>query len=406
MLEEQNQHFDIAVIGAGIVGLSTAWQLLQRYPKYRILLIEKESEVGLHQTGHNSGVIHAGVYYAPGSLKADFCQRGAKATKAFCLQHDIEFDECGKLLVATNALEHERMEALYLRCQENNLEVHKLDQAQLKEREPNIKGVSALFVPSTGIVNYRKICQKLAELFTKAGGELRLGCQVMNLEETHERVAITLSNDVVHTSYLVSCGGLMADRLTKMLNIPTDFQIIPFRGEYYKLPAKHNQIVNHLIYPIPDPDLPFLGVHLTRMIDGSVTVGPNAVQGWKREGYGRININVRDIIDMVRFPGFWKLLMNHWRTGLVETKNSWYKPGYLAQVQKYCDLVELDDLQPYPAGIRAQAVMNDGSLVHDFLFAQSTRTLHVCNAPSPAATSAFPIGAYIIDKLDEQITSV
>jgi L-2-hydroxyglutarate oxidase len=406
MLEEQNQHFDIAVIGAGIVGLSTAWQLLQRYPKYRILLIEKESEVGLHQTGHNSGVIHAGVYYAPGSLKADFCQRGAKATKAFCLQHDIEFDECGKLLVATNALEHERMEALYLRCQENNLEVHKLDQAQLKEREPNIKGVSALLVPSTGIVNYRKICQKLAELFTKAGGELRLGCQVMNLEETHERVAITLNNDVIHTSYLVSCGGLMADRLTKMLNIPTDFQIIPFRGEYYKLPAKHNQIVNHLIYPIPDPDLPFLGVHLTRMIDGSVTVGPNAVQGWKREGYGRININVRDILDMVRFPGFWKLLMKHWRTGLVETKNSWYKPGYLAQVQKYCDLVELDDLQPYPAGIRAQAVMNDGSLVHDFLFAQSTRTLHVCNAPSPAATSAFPIGAYIIDKLDEQITSV
>jgi L-2-hydroxyglutarate oxidase len=406
MIEEQNQHFDIAVIGAGIVGLSTAWQLLQRYPKYRILLIEKESEVGLHQTGHNSGVIHAGVYYAPGSLKADFCQRGAKATKAFCLQHDIEFDECGKLLVATNALEHERMEALYLRCQENNLEVHKLDQAQLIEREPNIKGVSALFVPSTGIVNYRKICQKLAELFTKAGGELRLGCQVMNLEETHERVAITLNNDVIHTSYLVSCGGLMADRLTKMLNIPTDFQIIPFRGEYYKLPAKHNQIVNHLIYPIPDPDLPFLGVHLTRMIDGSVTVGPNAVQGWKREGYGKININIRDILDMVCFPGFWKLLMNHWRTGLVETKNSWYKPGYLAQVQKYCDLVELDDLQPYPAGIRAQAVMNDGSLVHDFLFAQSTRTLHVCNAPSPAATSAFPIGAYIIDKLDEQITSV
>ena len=406
MLEEQNQHFDIAVIGAGIVGLSTAWQLLQRYPKYRILLIEKESEVGLHQTGHNSGVIHAGVYYAPGSLKADFCQRGAKATKAFCLQHDIEFDECGKLLVATNALEHERMEALYLRCQENNLEVHKLDQAQLIEREPNIKGVSALFVPSTGIVNYRKICQKLAELFTKAGGELRLGSQVMNLEETQESVAITLNDDVVHTSYLVSCGGLMADRLTKMLNIPTDFQIIPFRGEYYKLPAKHNQIVNHLIYPIPDPDLPFLGVHLTRMIDGSVTVGPNAVQGWKREGYGRININVRDILDMVRFPGFWKLLMKHWRTGLVETKNSWYKPGYLAQVQKYCDLVELDDLQPYPAGIRAQAVMNDGSLVHDFLFAQSTRTLHVCNAPSPAATSAFPIGAYIIDKLDEQITSV
>jgi L-2-hydroxyglutarate oxidase len=402
----KNSTYDITVIGAGIVGLSTAWQLLQRYPKYRILLIEKESEVGLHQTGHNSGVIHAGVYYAPGSLKADFCQRGAKATKAFCLQHDIEFDVCGKLLVATNVLEKERMEALYLRCQENNLEVYKLDQTQLKEREPNIKGLAALYVPSTGIVSYREVCQKLAELFIGKGGELRLGTKVVGLDESHERVAITLNNDVVNTSYLVSCSGLMADRLTKMLNIPTDFQIIPFRGEYYQLPAKHNQIVNHLIYPIPDPDLPFLGVHLTRMIDGSVTVGPNAVQGWKREGYGRINIDLRDIFDMVRFPGFWKLLKNHWRTGLVETKNSWYKLGYLAQVRKYCDLVSLDDLQAYPAGIRAQAVMNDGSLVHDFLFAQSNRTLHVCNAPSPAATSAFPIGAYIIDKLDEKMTSV
>lgn len=406
MAKEQATHFDITVIGAGIVGLSTAWQLLQRYPTYRILLVEKEAEVGTHQTGHNSGVIHAGVYYAPGSLKADFCQRGAQATKAFCLQHNIDFDECGKLLVATNDIEHTRMEVLFQRCQENNLEVYKLDQGQLKEREPNVKGVAALFVPSTGIVNYRRICEKLAELFISKGGELRLSTEVVALDESNERVGITLNNDVVSTSYLVSCGGLMADRLTKMLNIPTDFQIIPFRGEYYRLPSKHNKIVNHLIYPIPDPDLPFLGVHLTRMIDGSVTVGPNAVQGWKREGYGRININFRDIFDMVRFPGFWKLLRNHWKTGLTETKNSWYKPGYLAQVRKYCDLVTLDDLQPYPAGIRAQAVMNDGSLVHDFLFAQSARTLHVCNAPSPAATSAFPIGEYIIDKLDEQITSI
>ncbi|BDX03217.1 hydroxyglutarate oxidase [Marinomonas pontica] len=406
MANEQTTHFDITVIGAGIVGLSTAWQLLQRYPTYRILLVEKEAEVGTHQTGHNSGVIHAGVYYAPGSLKADFCQRGAQATKAFCLQHNIDFDECGKLLVATNDIEHTRMEVLFQRCQENNLEVYKLDQGQLKEREPNVKGVAALFVPSTGIVNYRRICEKLAELFISKGGELRLSTEVVALDESNERVGITLNNDVVSTSYLVSCGGLMADRLTKMLNIQTDFQIIPFRGEYYRLPSKHNKIVNHLIYPIPDPDLPFLGVHLTRMIDGSVTVGPNAVQGWKREGYGRININFRDIFDMVRFPGFWKLLRNHWKTGLTETKNSWYKPGYLAQVRKYCDLVTLDDLQPYPAGIRAQAVMNDGSLVHDFLFAQSARTLHVCNAPSPAATSAFPIGEYIVDKLDEQITSI
>ncbi|MBJ7538437.1 L-2-hydroxyglutarate oxidase [Marinomonas transparens] len=398
--------YDIAVIGAGIVGLSTAWQLQKRYPQWNIVLIDKEQEVGTHQTGHNSGVIHAGVYYAPGSLKAKFCKQGAEATKTFCHKHHIDFDQCGKLLVATNELEKQRMDALYTRCLENDLEVIKLDEEQLKEREPNVKGIGALFVPSTGIVNYRHVCQKLAELFVKGGGDLRLGSEVVDLSESHEQVTITLDNDVVSASYLVSCSGLMADRLTKMLNIPTDFQIIPFRGEYYQLPSKFNNVVNHLIYPIPDPDLPFLGVHLTRMIDGSVTVGPNAVQGWKREGYGRINISPRDILDMVRFSGFWKLLFKHWRTGLVETKNSWYKPGYLAQVRKYCEQIKLEDLQYYPAGIRAQAVMKDGSLVHDFLFSQSTRTLHVCNAPSPAATSAFPIGAYIVDTLDRQITSL
>ena len=401
----KSSHYDIAIIGAGIVGLSTAWQLIQQYPDYRILLVEKEHDVGLHQTGHNSGVIHAGVYYAPGSLKADFCQRGAAATKAFCQQHKIKFDQCGKLLVATNDKEVARMQALYQRCQQNNLEVEQLDQSALKQREPNVKGLGALFVPSTGIVNYQHICKKLAELFVEAGGELWLDSKVVDLTESHEQVVIKLNNDVVCARYLVSCSGLMADRLTKMLDIDTDFQIIPFRGEYYKLPAKHNKLVNHLIYPIPDPDLPFLGVHLTRMIDGSVTVGPNAVQGWKREGYGRINISLRDIFDMLRFPGFWKLIAQHWRTGLVETKNSWYKPGYLEQVRKYCDLVELEDLEDYPAGIRAQAVMKDGSLVHDFLFAQSPRTLHVCNAPSPAATSAFPIGEHIIKKLQQQMSA-
>ncbi|GAB3476491.1 L-2-hydroxyglutarate oxidase [Marinomonas epiphytica] len=400
----KSSHYDIAIIGAGIVGLSTAWQLIQQYPDYRILLIEKESDVGRHQTGHNSGVIHAGVYYAPGSLKADFCQRGAAATKAFCQQHKIKFDQCGKLLVATNDKEVERMQALYQRCQQNNLEVEQLDQPALKQREPNVKGLGALFVPSTSIVNYQHICKKLAELFVEAGGELWLDSRVIDLSESHEQVIIKLNNDVVCARYLVSCSGLMADRLTKMLGIDTDFQIIPFRGEYYKLPAKHNKLVNHLIYPIPDPDLPFLGVHLTRMIDGSVTVGPNAVQGWKREGYGRINISLRDILDMICFAGFWKLIAQYWRTGLIETKNSWYKPGYLSQVRKYCDLVELEDLEDYPAGIRAQAVMKDGSLVHDFLFAQSPRTLHVCNAPSPAATSAFPIGEHIIQKLQQQMS--
>ena len=398
-----DHQYDIVIIGAGIVGLSTAWQMKNKYPDKRIAVLEKESSVALHQTGHNSGVIHAGVYYAPGSLKAKFCKEGAAATKSFCQQHNIPFEECGKLLVATDELELQRMDALFERCKTNDLEVHYLSQKELNEREPNVVGKGALFVPSTGIVNYKRVCEKLAELLTNQGGDIHLATTVTHLAEDASNVMIETTRGVFKAKYLVSCGGLMADRLTKMLNIPTDFQIVPFRGEYYRLSPHHNQIVNHLIYPIPDPELPFLGVHLTRMIDGSVTVGPNAVQGWKREGYGRINFDVKDVTEMLRFKGYWRLLKDYWKVGIKETYNSWCKDGYLKEVKKYCPMVQRSDLEPYPSGIRAQAVLRDGKLVHDFLFAQSPRTLHVCNAPSPAATSAFPIGAYIIAKLEEQM---
>ncbi|MEC8081178.1 MAG: L-2-hydroxyglutarate oxidase [Pseudomonadota bacterium] len=398
-----DHQYDIVIIGAGIVGLSTAWQMKNKYPDKRIAVLEKESSVALHQTGHNSGVIHAGVYYAPGSLKAKFCKEGAAATKSFCQQHNIPFEECGKLLVATDELELQRMDALFERCKTNDLEVQYLSQKELNEREPNVVGKGALFVPSTGIVNYKRVCEKLAELLTNQGGDIHLATTVTHLAEDASNVMIETTRGVFKAKYLVSCGGLMADRLTKMLNIPTDFQIVPFRGEYYRLSPHHNQIVNHLIYPIPDPELPFLGVHLTRMIDGSVTVGPNAVQGWKREGYGRINFDIKDVTEMLRFKGYWRLLKDYWKVGIKETYNSWCKDGYLKEVKKYCPMVQRSDLEPYPAGIRAQAVLRDGKLVHDFLFAQSPRTLHVCNAPSPAATSAFPIGAYIIAKLEEQM---
>ncbi|PWR00690.1 L-2-hydroxyglutarate oxidase [Leucothrix pacifica] len=400
--------YDYIIVGGGIVGVSTAWQLKQRQPDKSVLLLEKEDGYSKHQTGHNSGVIHAGIYYAPGSLKADFCRRGVDATIAFCEQYNIPYDQCGKLLVATNELEYQRMQALYERSEQNGLDVEWLSEEQLKQREPNITGIGGLLVKTTGIVNYQLVTEKMVEAFVAAGGEARLQHEVIGLMETPEQIDVMVkirnqyasSNETqLSTRYLITCSGLMADRTTKMLGIDTDFQIIPFRGEYYQLPAKYNGIVNHLIYPIPDPDLPFLGVHLTRMIDGSVTVGPNAVQGWKREGYGKINISLQDIWDMVRFPGFWKVLRDNWKTGLIETKNSWYKPGYLRQVQKYCPQLKLEDLQPYPAGIRAQAVMKDGSLVHDFLFAESARSLHVCNAPSPAATSAIPIGEYICERV-------
>ncbi|MBY8048697.1 L-2-hydroxyglutarate oxidase [Vibrio fluvialis] len=398
-----NTHFDYVIVGGGIVGVSTAWQLKQQYPDKSILLVEKEAGFSRHQTGHNSGVIHAGVYYAPGSLKADFCKRGVERTLSFCAKHDISVENCGKLLVATNEVEFERMQALFERCLQNELDVELLDAAQLKLAEPNITGLGAIYVKATSIVNYRLVTEKMAEEFKALGGEVCLSTEVVGLNETEQEISVQCrykgSPITFHSQFLVSCSGLMADRMTRMLGLATDFQIIPYRGEYYRLAPKHNQVVKHLIYPIPDPELPFLGVHLTRMIDGSVTVGPNAVQGFKREGYGKVNISVRDVWEMLRFSGFWKVTAKNLKTGLVEMKNSLWKPGYLQLVRKYCPSIELADLQPYPAGIRAQAVLSDGTLVHDFLFAESPRSLHVCNAPSPAATSAMPIGEYICQKI-------
>lgn len=404
-----NTIYDYIIIGGGIVGVSTAWQLQQNEPDKSVLLIEKETQLSQHQTGHNSGVIHAGVYYAPGSLKAEFCKAGVQATVNFCQAHDIEVQNCGKLLVATNDIELAHMQELYDRCQENEIDVQLLDKGQLQQREPNITGLGAIFVAATSIVDYRLVTEKMAAEFNRIGGHIHLQTKVIDLSETSELIKVNCEKAGLHQQFncrfLISCSGLMADRVTRMLGIKTDFQIIPYRGEYYQLAPEFNKIVNHLIYPIPDPKMPFLGVHLTRMIDGSVTVGPNAVQGWKREGYGKINVDLKDIIDMLGFAGFWKVSANNLVTGLKETKNSWWKPGYLKLVNKYCPQLKVNDLLPYPAGVRAQAVLKDGSLVHDFLFAESPRSLHVCNAPSPAATSAIPIGKYICEKVSEKMTT-
>jgi len=396
--------YDCIVIGGGIVGLSTAWQLQQRHPGKQIVLLEKEDSLARHQSGHNSGVIHAGIYYEPGSLKARFCREGVEATIRFCHESGVPFEQCGKLLVATDEREHQRMLALFERAHENGLDVELLDAEQLQQREPAVSGSGAIFLKTTGIVDYRQVCVAMAERFQQLGGEIRLGLEVAAFEETAGSVRVdTRQGEALSGRYLVACCGLMADRVATMMGIDVNFRVIPFRGEYYHLAEKHNDLVSHLIYPIPDPGLPFLGVHLTRMIDGSITVGPNAVQGWKREGYGRFNFSLRDSWEMVSYPGFWRILSAHLGRGLLETKNSWWKRGYLKQVKKYCSRVELDDLEPYPAGIRAQAVLKDGTMVHDFLFAGSNRSLHVCNAPSPAATSAIPIGSYICDKIGDRL---
>jgi L-2-hydroxyglutarate oxidase len=394
------------VVGGGIVGASTAWQLLRRHPNRKILLLDKEAAPAQHQTARNSGVIHAGVYYTPGSLKARFCREGLEATIAFCRENAIAFEQCGKLLVATDAREDERMVALYHRCRENGIDVELLDAGELRRREPRIRGTGAIFVRSTGIVNYAEVAEAMVRRFRALGGEVRLATELRSLRERHDGIVLETGKGTVGARFLVACAGLMADRVARMAGIAIDFRIVPYRGEYYRLPPARSDIVRHLVYPIPDPQLPFLGVHLTRMIDGSVTVGPNAVQGWKREGYGPVNFSLRDTREMLAFPGFWRALSAHLGAGLGELRDSWWKRGYLRRVQKYCPEIRLSDLQPYPAGVRAQAVLRDGALVHDFLFAESPRSLHVCNAPSPAATSAIPIGGYICDMLAPRLNSL
>ena len=390
--------YDFVVIGGGIVGASTALSLVTMYPEKRTILIEKEKSFASHQTGHNSGVIHAGVYYQPGSLKAKFCREGLEETINFCDLHNIPYENCGKLLVATSEVELARMDVLFERCKQNNIEVELIDQEQLRKIEPNINGIGAILVKSTSIVNYQSVTKKMIEQYEALGGEYLLDTEVVNLTENSDAIEIITNNETLKSRYLISCAGLMADRIAKMLNLEINFQIVPFRGEYYKLSEKHNTLVKHLIYPIPDPELPFLGIHLTKMIDGSVTVGPNAVLGFKREGYGKINLSPRDILEMLSFKGFYKVIRSHFKSGITEMLNSKYKRGYLKQVNKYSPSIKLKDLQPYPAGIRAQAVLDDGTLVHDFLFVESERSIHVCNAPSPAATSAMPIGKYISEK--------
>lgn len=400
-MQSDDRHSDYLVIGGGIVGLSTAMQLAKAYPDSAVRVLEKEDRLAVHQTGHNSGVIHAGVYYAPGSLKAKFCRAGVEATIAFCTRHQIPFEQCGKLLVATTPIELERMDALEERCRANGLDPERLTADQLQEREPNIIGLGALFVRVTGIVDYPEMARAMAKELEEAGGEVVLNCAVTGIAEGPDSVSVATSTGLYEARQLIVCGGLQADRLAKMAGVDVDFQIVPFRGEYYRLNARHNAIIKHLIYPIPDPDLPFLGVHLTRMIDGSVTVGPNAVLGFAREGYPKGSFNTGDVAAMLGFKGFWKVMGKNLGSGITEFRNSLSKRRYLKLCQKYAPGLTLDDLEPYPAGIRAQAVMKDGTLVHDFLIKQTPRTLHVCNAPSPAATSSLPIGEHLVGLLAE-----
>jgi (S)-2-hydroxyglutarate dehydrogenase len=388
--------YDFCVVGGGIVGLATAREILRRRPGASLVLLEKETDLATHQTGHNSGVIHAGVYYTPGSLKARLCRAGNLQTKQFCAEHGIPMEECGKLIVATSPIEVQRLADLRKRCDLNEIAAQEVAGADLASIEPRIAGLAALLVPSTGIVDYRRVALALAEDIRKHGGEVRLRSCVRSITERSVDVEVGLTEgEPIHAGQLIACAGLQADRLARTARLDVQLRIIPFRGEYFQLPIPKSEIVRHLIYPVPDPELPFLGVHLTRMISGRVTVGPNAVLGFAREGYPHFSFNLRDTAETLSFPGFWRVVRKHWRSTLSELSGSLLRNRYLEQCRKYCPELDLQDLQPYPAGIRAQAVLADGTLVHDFMFADTPRMVHVLNAPSPAATAALPIAGVI-----------
>ncbi|MFI9405538.1 L-2-hydroxyglutarate oxidase [Nocardia sp. NPDC052316] len=395
-----NSTYDFCVIGGGIVGVATAHRLLQRHPGATLVLLEKAAALATHQTGHNSGVIHSGIYYPPDSLKARLCRRGARWTKEFAAAQAIPFQVCGKLLVATDAAERQRMLALHERSVSNGVAVELLDAAELHRREPRVTGVGALFVPDTGIVDYTAITAALADEVRRAGGQLVLGAEITSLAETDAAVTAAGPTGSWTARTLVVCAGLQADRMARMAGLRNDFRIVPFRGEYYQLPPERAGLVRTLIYPIPDPALPFLGVHLSPTIDGALTVGPNAVLGLAREGYRKGSFDARDARAVLGFPGVHRVAAANVRTGLRELRNSLFKRGYLAECRRYCPELTLADLRPREAGIRAQAVLRDGTLVHDFMIERTARSVHVLNAPSPAATSAMPIAEYIVDQLD------
>ena len=376
--------------------------LLRRHPGASLVLVEKESAPARHQTGHNSGVIHSGIYYAPGSLKADLCRRGEHATKEFCAEHGIPVEPTGKLLVATDQQDLARLADLQERARVNGIAAEPLSAHELREREPNVTGLAALLVRATGTVDYRRVCAAMVDDVRAAGGDVRYGATVTSIVESAAEVTVVLGaspdDDRIRANRLVVCAGLQADRLALAAGLDIRTRIVPFRGEYFALRAERAGVVQHHIYPVPDPSMPFLGVHLTRTVDGGVTLGPNAVLGLAREGYRKGSVHREDVADILRFPGFWRFARRHVRIGATELRNSLFTRGYLELVRRYVPDIELADLRPYPAGIRAQAMTRTGELLHDFEFAQTARMVHVLNAPSPAATSAIPIGDMIADR--------
>lgn len=390
-----NKLFDIAIIGGGIVGTATALKILEKQ-NYSILILEAESRLASHQTGNNSGVIHSGLYYKPGSLKALNCAAGREMIYRFCEENNIKHERCGKIVVATSESEIPVLNLLEERGYANGLTgIKKLSKEELKDHEPHVSGIAGLFVPQTGIVDYKDVVDKYAVLIAQNGGIISTHLKVNSIKIFTSEIILITDNDEFKAKLIINCAGLQSDRVARMCGVKPKLKIIPFRGEYYKLKKEKEHLVKNLIYPVPDPNYPFLGVHFTRMIKGGVEAGPNAVLAFKREGYKKTDFSFRDVLEMKFYPGFWKMAMKHYKMGIGEFRRSFSKKLFVESLQKLIPEVQYDDVHPEGAGVRAQALESDGKLVDDFRIIEAKRMIHILNAPSPAATASLSIGEKI-----------
>jgi L-2-hydroxyglutarate oxidase len=390
---------DVAIIGGGIVGLATAYNLSEQFPNRTVLILEKENGPAHHQTGHNSGVLHSGIYYKPGSSKAINCRNGKLAMEQFCRQQSIDFEICGKVIVAVDEIEVPAMESIYQRGCENGVQCEIIDRDRLSELEPHAAGVAALHVPEAGIVNYRQVCERLRDIVIERGGRFITGARVTGIRRLSEEIVLETSTGEHAAKFVVNCAGLYSDRVTRLGGQKPTAKIVPFRGEYYKLKDEAKHLCKNLIYPVPDPSFPFLGVHFTRMIDGSVECGPNAVLAFAREGYRMRDVNVRDLFESLTYSGFVRMALKYWRTGCGEMWRSFSKRAFVKALSRLLPDIRSEHLESAPAGVRAQAVTADGKMVDDFLIQETDRVVNVGNAPSPAATASLNIGRLIVEKL-------
>lgn len=396
MNDSAAQSFDLAVIGGGIVGLASAWALIRRKPRLRLIVLEKESRLAAHQTGHNSGVIHSGLYYKPGSSKARNCAAGRDALYAFCAEHGVAHERCGKVVVATRPEDIPALDELERRGRANGLAgVRRITPEQVRELEPHVQCIAGLHVPETGIVDFPGVCETLGRLLRESGVEIRLNAALREVHRDGSGLVLETSTGVLRTRGLVNCAGLQCDRVARLCGVDPGLRIVPFRGEYYELNERGRSLVRNLIYPVPDPRFPFLGVHFTRMVKGGVEAGPNAVLALDREGYRRRAFDARDAAATFSYAGFWRMAGRYWKMGLEETHRSWSRTAYVRALQRLIPELKSGDVHPAGCGIRAQAVLPDGSLVDDFRIESGPGMIHVLNAPSPAATASLAIGEAI-----------